>query len=104
MKGSMRNGADLESRQRWMRERQAPPRPPQFDQGERKPHLERQYTVSEIAAMWHRNAEFVRRIFERRPGVAVVGNRRPSGGKRSYTTLLISASVLEEAYMELSNR
>jgi hypothetical protein len=104
MNGSMRNGAALEDKQRRMRERQAPPRPPPFDHGERKPHLERQYIVSEIAEMWHRNAEFVRRIFERRPGVAVVGNRRPSGGKRSYTTLLISESILEEAYLELSNR
>ncbi len=87
-----------------MLERQVPPQPSQCDHGESKPHLERQFTVSEIAAMWHRNPEFVRRIFERRPGVVVIGNQRPSGGKRSYTTLLISASVLEEAYLELSNR
>lgn len=100
----MRGAVSLEQKQRWMRERQVPPQPPHCDHGESKPHLERQFTVSEIAAMWHRNPEFVRRIFERRPGVVVIGNQRPSGGKRSYTTLLISASVLEEAYLELSNR
>ena len=100
----MRSGATLEDRQRWMRERQAPPQPLPFDHGESKPHLERQFTVAEIAAIWHRNPDFVRRVFEHRPGVAVFGNRGSSGRKRSYTTLLISESVLEETYLELSNR
>ena len=99
----MRNGVSLEDRQRWMRERQTPPQRQPCDHIERKPHLERQFTVPEIAAIWHRSPDFIRRIFEHRPGVAVVQNRSSGARRRSYTTLLVPESVLEETYLELSN-
>ena len=56
--------------------------------------FERQYSVTEIAAMWGRSDDFVRRAFQNEPGVIkIVSNGTLK--KRKYTTLLIPASVVE---------
>lgn len=56
--------------------------------------FERQYTVSEIAELWGRSDDFVRRTFQDEPGVIKIVNDGTLK-KRKYTTLLIPASIVE---------
>ena len=55
---------------------------------------ERHLTVAEIAEAWSYSTDTVRKLFEREPGVLVIGNGA-SRGKRKYTTLRIPQSVAE---------
>ena len=63
---------------------------------------ERHYTVAEIAKLWSLRADVVRRLFEREPGVLVIGDDAPRG-KRRYATLRIPQSVAERVHRRLSN-
>jgi hypothetical protein len=51
------------------------------------------YSIAEIAARWRVSRDFVRRLFEREPGVLVFGNS-PTRGKRKYRTLRVPKDVL----------
>jgi hypothetical protein len=62
----------------------------------------RHYTVAEIATMWSLSADAVRKIFEKEPGVLVLGETQPRRGKRRYTTLRIPEFVLERVHRKLS--
>jgi hypothetical protein len=63
---------------------------------------ERHYTVAEIADLWNLSRDAVRGIFEREPGVLVIGNDG-SRSRRGYHTLRIPASVLERMHRRLCN-
>jgi len=62
---------------------------------------ERHYAVIEIAEMWHLSPDKVREIFEREPGVLVIGDANPRH-KRRYRTLRIPQSVITRVHTRLS--
>jgi hypothetical protein len=66
-------------------------------------HTERHYAVAEIAELWNLSADKVRDIFQREPGVLIIGERNPKH-KRRYVTLRIPQSVVERVYLRLSAR
>ncbi len=59
------------------------------------------YSIAEIAARWKVSRDFVRRLFEREPGVLVFGNS-PMHGKRRYRTLRVPKDVLLRVEKRLS--
>ena len=63
---------------------------------------EHHYTVSEVADLWNLSPDVVRRVFEREPGVMLIGEEAPRG-KRRYTTLRIPQSVAERVHRRLCN-
>jgi hypothetical protein len=95
----MRTGAELEERQRWMRERNTsatvPPLASLF--------AERHYTIKEIALMWNLSPHAVRRIFQNEPGVLVLGDQS-NPRRRRYTTLRIPESVLDRVHRRMCSR
>lgn len=70
--------------------------------GEGQPFGEHHYAVSEIAEIWNLGVDVVRKIFEREPGVLVIGDHG-SRSKRRYLTLRIPESVAERVHRRLSN-
>jgi len=62
----------------------------------------RHYTVAEIAALWSLSDDAVRKIFEKEPGVLVIGETHPTLRKRRYTTLRIPQDVVERVHRRLS--
>ncbi len=66
-------------------------------------HIERHYAVTEIAEMWSLSADKVRELFEKEPGVLVIGERSPRH-KRRYVTLRIPQTVLERVHSRLSSK
>jgi len=58
------------------------------------PSSEGLFSVKEIAARWKLSRDFVRRVFEREPGVLVFGGSAPRGTRRRYRTLRIPQAVL----------
>lgn len=62
----------------------------------------RHYTVVEVGKMWNLSPDAVRKIFEKEPGVLVLGETQPRRGKRRYTTLRIPAYVLDRVHRRLS--
>ena len=64
---------------------------------------ESHYTVAEIAEKWKLSEDAVRRLFEKEPGVLVLGKDGATGGRRRYTTLRIPASVVERVHKRLSH-
>ncbi len=63
---------------------------------------ERHYSAAEVAELWNLSPDAVRKIFEREPGVLVLGNDR-SRSKRGYHTLRIPQSVMERVHRRLCN-
>ena len=64
------------------------------------PFSERHYSVKEIAELWSLSPDAVRGLFEREPGVLVLGDFSPH--KRRYRTLRIPQSVLERVHRRMS--
>jgi len=64
------------------------------------PAAERHYTASEIAALWHLNAETIRRLFQDEPGVVIL-QTPVKKGKRPYKTIRIPQNVLERVHKRL---
>jgi len=62
---------------------------------------ERHYTVSEISERWNLSTDAVRRLFQKEPGVLILGSRFGQR-KRRYTTLRIPESVLERVHNRLT--
>jgi hypothetical protein len=57
------------------------------DAGAETPRFALRHTVKEIAELWHLSDDAVRNIFEREPGVLVLGgDRKPGMRRKSYTT------------------
>jgi len=62
----------------------------------------RHFSVNEISQLWGLSDDAVRNIFEKEPGVLVLGGEQPKRGKRSYTTLRIPEDVLERVHRRMS--
>lgn len=62
----------------------------------------RHFSVAEIAKLWNLSEDYVRRIFEKEPGVLVLGDAKPSRHKRRYRTLRIPDFVLDRVHRRLS--
>jgi hypothetical protein len=62
----------------------------------------RHYTVAEIAQIWNLSDDAVRNIFEKEPGVLMIGDQRPNLRKRRYRTLRIPEDVVERVHRRLS--
>ena len=92
---AMRRVTSIEDKQAWMREQHSPVSPPDAAP------VERHYTVADVAAIWSLSDDMVRRIFEREPGVLVLGGS--GSGTRRYRTLRIPASVVQRVHRRLSN-
>jgi hypothetical protein len=60
------------------------------------------YTAAEIAGLWKLSEETIRKLFEKEPGVLVIGNERPRFGRRRYITLRIPEFVVERVHRRLS--
>jgi hypothetical protein len=80
----------------------AVPSPEHADQAQQSRFQERHYAVADIAELWSLSPDVVRKLFEREPGVLVIGDPGPHG-KRRYTTLRIPGSVVERVHHRLSN-
>lgn len=65
------------------------------------PATERHYSVNEIAALWNLGSDTVRRVFEKEPGVVILGNADRKYGRRRYITLRIPESVVERVHRRL---
>jgi hypothetical protein len=52
--------------------------------------------------MWSLSADAVRKIFEKEPGVLVLGETQPRRGKRRYTTLRIPEFVIDRVHRRQS--
>ncbi len=63
--------------------------------------FEQHLAVEEIAATWGLSRDFVRRLFEREPGVLILGNGA-TRSKRRYRTLRIPQSVAERVHRRLT--
>jgi hypothetical protein len=64
----------------------------------------RHYSVAEVAGLWSLSPDFVRRIFQKEPGVLVLGDENPAPYKRRYRTLRIPEFVLARVHRRLSRR
>jgi hypothetical protein len=62
---------------------------------------ERHNAVIEVAEMWNLSPDKVRELFEREPGVLVIGDPNPRH-KRRYRTLRIPQSVITRVHTRLS--
>jgi len=61
----------------------------------------RHYTPAEVGKLWGLSADTVRRLFEKEPGVLLIGD--PSRrGKRRYLTLRIPESVVSRVHRKMS--
>lgn len=97
----MRTGAVLEMRQASMRERQQSAGPAAAPAVSPVAFAERHYIVAEISQMWQLSPDSVRRLFEREPGVLVIGGDMTKRGARRYRTLRIPESVAERVHRRL---
>jgi hypothetical protein len=66
------------------------------------PVMEKHFSVSELASCWNLSADTVRRMFEKEPGVLVIGNGIRRYGRRRYVTLRIPESVAMRVHRRLS--
>lgn len=63
--------------------------------------IEQHWRVKELAERLRLSPQTVRRMFEDRPGVKILGDRVGTRKKRRYRTLLIPESVVERVRKEL---
>jgi hypothetical protein len=95
-------GADLEQKQAWMRGRQSAANTPGTPVPASGDFAEQHFTVAQIAESWSLSHDVVRKLFEREPGVLVIGDQG-SRSKRRYTTLRIPESVVMRVHRRFSN-
>jgi hypothetical protein len=76
--------------------------------GERKPiqagagYTEEHFTPAELADRWKLSADVIRVLFEKEPGVLVIGDQVSSRSKRRYRTMRIPGTVAERVHRRLS--
>jgi hypothetical protein len=63
---------------------------------------EKHHTPAEVAAMWARSVETVRRLFENEPDVMKMPNATGYTGRRRYKTLRIPLSVMQRVHRRIS--
>ena len=91
----MGSAVSLEEKQDWMRERYSPAT------SAFSASMERHYSIAEVAAIWNLSPDAVRKIFEKEPGVLVLGGHSSSAHR--YRTMRIPTSVLERVHRRMSN-
>lgn len=64
-------------------------------------YSERHYTVAEVATLWNLGPDCVRALFQREPGVLVLGTQVSTRKSRRYTTLRIPESVLVRVHRRM---
>jgi len=94
--------ANLEQKQAWMRERQSASNSSGISGPAPGDFAEAHYAVTQIAELWNLSPDVIRKLFEREPGVLVIGDHG-SRSKRRYTTLRVPKSVAERVYRRLCN-
>jgi hypothetical protein len=74
------------------------------DDSDRNParFRERHYSVADVGEMWNLSPQVIRELFEREPGVLVIGDDG-TRSKRRYRTLRIPETVMERVHRRLSN-
>ena len=101
-----RGNTSPEDKQLWMREKHsvsavvplsAPQSPVAFSA-----YTERHFSVAEVADLWNLSQDFVRKIFQKEPGVLILGGQGSVRARR-YTTLRIPESVLQRVHRRLAN-
>jgi hypothetical protein len=90
----------MESKQGWNQERNGSTAP--LNSGPAGRFTEHHYTVPEIGAMWNLSHDFVRRLFQKEPGVLVMGREDATGRRRRYATYRIPESVVERVHRRMS--
>lgn len=63
--------------------------------------IEQHWRVNDVAERLGVSPKTVRRLFEDRPGVRIIGDRTGTRTKRPYKTLLIPESLLQKVKKEL---
>jgi hypothetical protein len=66
--------------------------------------FERHFTPKEIAKLWHKDEDTIRRIFRDEPGVLCIPSTRGGVGKRSYVSLTIPESVVVSVHQRLETK
>ena len=61
--------------------------------------FERHFSVDQLAELWGKSDDFIRRLFLHEPGVVVFYQQRP--GRRVYRTLRIPGSVAQRVHTRL---
>ena len=101
-----RGNTSLEDKARWMREQHYAPAvvalPALQSPVVSSAFSERHFSVAEVADLWNLSQDFVRRIFQKEPGVLVFSGQ-VSGRTRRYTTLRIPESVVQRVHRRLAN-
>jgi len=59
------------------------------------------YSPAEVGQLWGLSADTVRRVFQKEPGVLLIGDSSRRG-KRRYLTMRIPASVMERVHRRLT--
>ncbi len=97
-----RGSISPEDKQRWLRERHVVDSSlPELDAAV-PAFAERHYAPRQIADLWGLSVDAVRRLFEKEPGVLVIGDSLGRAGKRRYATLRIPESVMERVHRRSS--
>jgi len=61
----------------------------------------RHYSPAEVGKLWNLSPDTIRRLFEKEPGVLLIGEKSRRG-RRRYVTLRIPASVVARVHRRLS--
>ena len=77
------------------------PRPENLEGDCLPAYTERHYTVTEVATLWNLSPDSVRVLFQREPGVLILGNQVSTRKFRRYTTLRIPESVLARVHRRM---
>ena len=96
------SSTNLEQKQAWMRGRQSVANSQGITVPASGDFAEQHYAVSQIAELWNLSHDVVRKLFEREPGVLVIGVHG-SRSRRRYVTLRIPQSVAERVHRRLCN-
>ncbi len=64
---------------------------------------EKHYAVAEVALMWNISRDLTRSMFEKEPGVLVLGGNGSRRRDRRYRTLRIPESVVARVHRRLCN-
>jgi hypothetical protein len=73
-----------------------------LSEGRQPRFLERHFSVRALAEIWGLSPDSIQKLFEREPGVLVIGDDG-SRSKRGYHTLRIPESVAERVHRRKSN-
>jgi hypothetical protein len=94
--------ASLDQKAAWMRDRHAAVSPSLPATSTAPSFAERHYAIAEIAELWSLSCDVVRKLFEREPGVLVLGGQN-APHKRRYTTLRIPETVVRRVHRRMTN-